>query len=158
MTCYLTFDVFTDNPFGGNPLAVIPDATALPEDQLQKIAREFNYSETTFVYPPTDPAHTAKVRIFTPTMEVPFAGHPTIGTAVALARAGHGPDMVLELGVGPIRAMPPRPARASPPPRRSISSPRPTRRWWPAPCRARSAISSRPTTRPPWPPSACPSP
>ena len=104
MTRYLTFDVFTDTAFGGNPLAVIPNATALPEDRLQKIAREFNYSETTFVYPPADPAHTAKVRIFTPTMEVPFAGHPTIGTAVALARAGHGPDMVLELGVGPIAA------------------------------------------------------
>ena len=102
MTRYLTFDVFTDTPFGGNPLAVIPDATSLPEAALQRIAAEFNYSETTFVYPPDDPAHTARVRIFTPTMEVPFAGHPTIGTAVALARLGHGPDMVLELGVGPI--------------------------------------------------------
>lgn len=104
MTRYVTFDVFTDSPFGGNPLAVIPDATALPEDQLQRIAAEFNYSESTFVYPPSDPAHAARVRIFTPTMEVPFAGHPTIGTAVALARMGHGPEMVLELGVGPIRA------------------------------------------------------
>ncbi|WP_137700076.1 PhzF family phenazine biosynthesis protein [Marimonas lutisalis] len=104
MTRYLTFDVFTDAPFGGNQLAVIPDATALPEDALQRIAAEFNYSETTFVYPPTDPAHTARVRIFTPTMEVPFAGHPTIGTAVALAVMGHGPEMVLELGVGPITA------------------------------------------------------
>ncbi len=102
MTRYLTLDVFTETPFGGNQLAVIPDATGLPEDALQKITREFNYSETTFVYPPADPAHTAKVRIFTPTMEVPFAGHPTIGTAVALAMAGHGPDMVLELGVGPL--------------------------------------------------------
>lgn len=104
MTRYLTFDVFTDVPFGGNPLAVIPDASALPEQALQKIAAEFNYSETTYVYPPEDPSNTARVRIFTPTMEVPFAGHPTIGTAVALARAGQGPDMVLELGVGPIRA------------------------------------------------------
>lgn len=102
MTRYLTFDVFTDAPFGGNPLAVIPDATALPEDALQKIAAEFNYSEITFLFPPDDPAHTARVRIFTPTMEIPFAGHPTIGTAVALARMGHGPDMVLELGVGPL--------------------------------------------------------
>ncbi|MDU8926535.1 PhzF family phenazine biosynthesis protein [Alisedimentitalea sp. MJ-SS2] len=102
MTRYQTFDVFTDTPFGGNPLAVVPDATTLPEDALQKIAAEFNYSETTFIYPPADPAHTARVRIFTPTMEVPFAGHPTIGTAVALARMGHGPDMVLELGIGPI--------------------------------------------------------
>ncbi|UYV38879.1 PhzF family phenazine biosynthesis protein [Rhodobacteraceae bacterium D3-12] len=102
MTRYLTLDVFSDTPFGGNPLAVIPDATALPEAALQNIAAEFNYSETTFVYPPKDPANTARVRIFTPTMEVPFAGHPTIGTAVALARMGHGPDMVLELGVGPL--------------------------------------------------------
>ena len=104
MTRYLTFDVFTDAPFGGNPLAVIPDATGLPEAALQKIAAEFNYSETSFVLPPDDPAHTARVRIFTPTMEVPFAGHPTIGTAIALARMGHGPEMVLELGIGPIRA------------------------------------------------------
>lgn len=108
MTRYLTLDVFTDTPFGGNPLAVIPDATKLPEAALQNIAAEFNYSETTFVYPPADPSHTARVRIFTPTMEVPFAGHPTIGTAVALARAGHGPEMVLELGIGPVKV------RASP--------------------------------------------
>ena len=104
MTRYPTFDVVTDTPFGGNPLAVIPDAGALPEDALQRIAAEFNYSETTFVYPHADPAHTARIRTFTPTMEVPFAGHPTIGTAVALARLGHGPEMVLELGVGSIRA------------------------------------------------------
>ncbi len=102
MIRYLTLDAFSDHAFGGNQLAVIPDATALPEEALQKIAREFNFSETTFVYPPANPAHTAKVRIFTPTMEVPFAGHPTIGTAVALSLAGHGPDMVLELGVGPL--------------------------------------------------------
>ncbi|SIN97031.1 trans-2,3-dihydro-3-hydroxyanthranilate isomerase [Vannielia litorea] len=104
MTPYLTLDVFTDTPFTGNPLAVIPDARALPEDALQKIAAEFNYSETTFIFPPEDPAHTARVRIFTPTMEIPFAGHPLIGTAVALGRAGHGPDLILETGVGPIRA------------------------------------------------------
>lgn len=104
MTRYLTYDVFAAAPFAGNPLAVIPNATDLPEDALQKIAREFNYSETTFVYPPEDPAHTARVRIFTPGMEVPFAGHPTIGTAVALAEAGRGPDMVLELGIGPVAA------------------------------------------------------
>ncbi|WP_368183620.1 PhzF family phenazine biosynthesis protein [Aestuariibius sp. HNIBRBA575] len=104
MTQYRVYDVFTDQPFGGNQLAVIPDATGLPEPQLQHIAREFNFSETTFVYPPTDNAHTAKVRIFTPTMEVPFAGHPTIGTAVALADLGYGGAQILELGVGPIRA------------------------------------------------------
>jgi trans-2,3-dihydro-3-hydroxyanthranilate isomerase len=102
MTSYLTYDVFTQLRFGGNQLAVIPDARAIPEGDLQKIAREFNYSETTFVYPPNDPAHTAKVRIFTPTTEVAFAGHPTIGTAIALRDQGHNGDMVLELGVGPI--------------------------------------------------------
>ncbi len=102
MTQYVVYDVFTDSAFGGNQLAVIPDAQNLPEDDLQKIAREFNFSETTFVYPPADPAHTANVRIFTPTMEIPFAGHPTIGTAVALRDLGQTGDMILELGVGPI--------------------------------------------------------
>ncbi len=104
MTRFLILDVFTDAPFGGNPLAVIPDAAGVPEDRLQKIAREFNFSETAFVYPPKDPAHTARVRIFTPMSEVPFAGHPTIGTAVALAELGGPAEMVLELGVGPIHA------------------------------------------------------
>lgn len=102
MADYLIYDVFTDTPFGGNPLAVFPDATTLPEAQLQKIAREFNFSETTFVFPPDDPAHTARVRIFTPTTEVPFAGHPLIGTALALHDLGRGDVLVLELGVGPI--------------------------------------------------------
>ncbi|WP_439156345.1 PhzF family phenazine biosynthesis protein [Yoonia sp.] len=102
MTAYLVYDVFTDTPFGGNQLAVVPDATALPEHDLQRITAEFNFSEATFVYPPVDPAHTARVRIFTPTMEIPFAGHPTIGTAIALRDLGHGADMVLELGIGPI--------------------------------------------------------
>jgi trans-2,3-dihydro-3-hydroxyanthranilate isomerase len=97
---YLVYDVFTDRPFGGNQLAVIPDAEALPEDALQQIAREFNFSETTFVHPPADPANTARVRIFTPTMEIPFAGHPAIGTAVALAGLGYGAEQRLELGIG----------------------------------------------------------
>ena len=102
MRDYLVYDVFTDRPFGGNQLAVFPDARDLPETDLQKIAAEFNFSEVTFVYPPEDAENTAKVRIFTPTMEVPFAGHPTIGTAIALNDLGHGPDMVLELGIGPL--------------------------------------------------------
>lgn len=102
MTEFLIYDVFTDEAFGGNQLAVHPDASAVPEDQLQNIAREFNFSETTFVYPPENPAHTAHMRIFTPYRELPFAGHPTIGTAVALHEAGRGSDLVLELGVGPI--------------------------------------------------------
>ena len=102
MTHFVVYDVFTNKAFGGNQLAVIPDASSIPEDDLQKIAREFNFSETTFVYPANDPANTARVRIFTPTMEVPFAGHPTIGTAIALRAEGHMGDMVLELGIGPV--------------------------------------------------------
>ena len=83
---YVTADVFTESPFGGNPLAVIPDARGLDAAQMQAIAAEFNYSETTFVLPPQDPAHTARVRIFTPTDEIPFAGHPNVGTAFVLGR------------------------------------------------------------------------
>ncbi|RYG91737.1 PhzF family phenazine biosynthesis protein [Loktanella sp. IMCC34160] len=104
MTEFFVYDVFTDAPFGGNQLAVIPDATALPEDKLQKIAREFNFSETVFLYPSHAAEHTARLRIFTPTMEVPFAGHPTIGAAVALSDLGKGPEMILELGIGPLPA------------------------------------------------------
>lgn len=102
MSQYVVYDVFTDQPFGGNQLAVFPDATGIPEDKLQSIAAEFNFSEVTFVYPAENDAHTAKVRIFTPTMEIPFAGHPTIGTAIALRDLGNKGNMVLELGVGPI--------------------------------------------------------
>ncbi len=84
---YLTCDVFTDTRFGGNPLAVLPDAQGLDAVQMQRIAREFNYSETTFVTPPTA-GGTRAVRIFTPEREVPFAGHPNIGTAFVLAHTG----------------------------------------------------------------------
>jgi trans-2,3-dihydro-3-hydroxyanthranilate isomerase len=89
---FVTVDVFTDRRFGGNPLAVIPDARGLSTEQMQAIAAEFNLAETTFVLPPQDPAHTAHVRIFTPKAELPFAGHPNVGTAFVLARAGesHG--------------------------------------------------------------------
>ena len=83
---YLTADVFTDRMFGGNPLAVVLDAEGLSTRQMQAIALEFNYSESTFVLPPDDPANTARVRIFTPRTEVPFAGHPNVGTAFLLAR------------------------------------------------------------------------
>jgi trans-2,3-dihydro-3-hydroxyanthranilate isomerase len=99
---YLVYDVFTDKPFGGNQLAVFPDARGIPEGLLQKIATEFNFSEVTFVYPSKDDVNTARVRIFTPTTEVDFAGHPTIGTAIALNDLGYPSDMMLELGVGPI--------------------------------------------------------
>ena len=83
-----TVDVFTNVRFGGNPLAVIPDARGLTDQQMQQIANEFNLSETTFVLPPEDPAHTARVRIFTPQSEIPFAGHPNVGTAYVAARNG----------------------------------------------------------------------
>jgi trans-2,3-dihydro-3-hydroxyanthranilate isomerase len=82
---YVTLDVFTRERFGGNPLAVVLDAAGLAPAAMQTLAREFGYSETTFVLPPRVSAHTAQVRIFTPTTEVPFAGHPNVGTAVALA-------------------------------------------------------------------------
>mgnify|MGYP001610451859 CR=1 FL=1 len=81
-------DVFTGQPFGGNPVAVFPDAGGLTDDQLQQVAREMNLSETVFVFPPTDPAAVVKLRIFTPTQEIPFAGHPVIGTFYVLARLG----------------------------------------------------------------------
>ncbi len=105
-----TLDVFTDTPLGGNPLAVVLDAEGLDKARMQAIAREFNLSETVFVLPAEAPAHTARLRIFTPKGELPFAGHPTVGTAVLLAElngadAGARRDaiIVLEEEVGPVR-------------------------------------------------------
>ena len=89
---YVTCDVFTNQAFGGNQLAVVFDADDLTTEQMQKIASEFNYSETTFVTAPKDARNTAGVRIFTPSEELPFAGHPNVGTAVALARSGRVED------------------------------------------------------------------
>jgi trans-2,3-dihydro-3-hydroxyanthranilate isomerase len=85
---FVTIDVFTGTQFAGNPLGVVLNAQGLSGEQMQAIAAEFNLAETTFVLPPKDPAHTAEVRIFTPRHEMPFAGHPNVGTAFALARAG----------------------------------------------------------------------
>ncbi|MGX9430862.1 MULTISPECIES: PhzF family phenazine biosynthesis protein [Bradyrhizobium] len=82
---YITVDVFTNSAFGGNPLAVVLDAAGLSTAQMQAIATEFNYSETTFVLPPRDSANDAQVRIFTVRSEIPFAGHPNVGTAFVLA-------------------------------------------------------------------------
>jgi trans-2,3-dihydro-3-hydroxyanthranilate isomerase len=84
---YYICDVFTDVRFGGNQLAVLPEAEGLSGRQMQQIAREFNFAETAFVFPP-EAGHTRKVRIFTPAAEMPFAGHPNIGTAFSLATAG----------------------------------------------------------------------
>ena len=99
---YITVDVFTDRAFGGNPLAVVLDAGGLSTVQMQAIASEFNYSETTFVLPPRDGAHDAQVRIFTVMNEIPFAGHPNVGTAFVLAKqAGTPPARFLfEEGAG----------------------------------------------------------
>jgi len=88
---YVTVDVFTDRMFGGNPLAVVLDAKGLSTAQMQAIAREFNHSETTFVLPPGDAAHDAEVRIFTVNSEIPFAGHPNVGTAFVLATRADKP-------------------------------------------------------------------
>jgi trans-2,3-dihydro-3-hydroxyanthranilate isomerase len=93
---YITVDVFTDRAFGGNPLAVVLDAAKLSTAQMQAIATEFNYSETTFVLPPADKANDAQVRIFTVRKELPFAGHPNVGTAFVLAtRAKKKPARLL---------------------------------------------------------------
>jgi trans-2,3-dihydro-3-hydroxyanthranilate isomerase len=102
---FQTVDVFTDRKFGGNPLAVLPDARGLSTAQMQAIAAEFNYAETTFVLPPKDPAHTAEVRIFTPKAEMPFAGHPNVGTAFVLARLNdfRGDHMVFEEKAGLVK-------------------------------------------------------
>lgn len=106
---FATYDVFTETRFAGNPLAVVFDADALSDAQMQTVAREFNLSETIFVRTPEDERHTASVRIFTPTKELPFAGHPTIGCAIALAEARHGRGdprdllLVLEEKIGLVR-------------------------------------------------------
>ena len=105
---YHTADVFTDVPFGGNQLAVLPDAAGLTDEQMLAITREFNLSETVFVFPPDDPKNTRRLRIYTPSGELPFAGHPTVGTAYVLAQTGEitltGEEtrIIFEEGVGPV--------------------------------------------------------
>jgi len=102
---FATLDVFTDRPFAGNPLAVVLDAVGLETVSMQAIAREFNHPETVFVSSPKDPANRALLRIFTPARELPFAGHPTVGTAVLLNRMDGGTaerQMILDEGIGPV--------------------------------------------------------
>jgi trans-2,3-dihydro-3-hydroxyanthranilate isomerase len=109
---FITVDVFTDRKFGGKPLAVVPDAAALSGAQMQAIAAEFNLAETTFVLPPRNSSHTAEVRIFTPRAELPFAGHPNIGTAFALAKESErqgravSDPMIFEEKAGLVRLTP----------------------------------------------------
>jgi trans-2,3-dihydro-3-hydroxyanthranilate isomerase len=105
---YAIYDVFTGDALAGNPLAVVFDGAGLSDARMQAIAGEFNLSETVFVLPPDNPTHTASLRIFTPGRELPFAGHPTVGTAIALAERQHaGANLdqvsVLEEKVGPVR-------------------------------------------------------
>lgn len=107
---YHILDVFTASPLAGNPLAVVSEAEGLDTAAMQAVAREFNLSETVFLLPPLDPVNMAQVRIFTPTVELPFAGHPTIGAAVLVATleapdfiAGQEIDLVLEEEIGLVR-------------------------------------------------------
>src|SRR5262249_50458983 len=103
---FATLDVFTDRRFAGNPLAMVHEAEGLSADTMQAIAREFNHPETVFVFAPADSGHRARLRIFTPARELPFAGHPTVGTAVLLALsdgAAAGDEFVLEEGIGAVR-------------------------------------------------------
>lgn len=107
---YHVLDVFTDQRFSGNPVAVVLDAGRLKSSDMASIAREFNLAETVFIVPPENAAHTARMRIFTPTRELPFAGHPTVGTAALLASLKAGPGngehdaiVALEQGIGTVR-------------------------------------------------------
>jgi trans-2,3-dihydro-3-hydroxyanthranilate isomerase len=105
---FVTLDVFTDTALAGNPLAVVLDGVGLSTERMQAIAREFNLSETVFVMPPAEPSRRADIRIFTPRYELPFAGHPTVGTAALLAmRDGSRPGETLTLGetVGPVACL-----------------------------------------------------
>lgn len=109
MRRYAIIDVFSETPFAGNPLAVVIDGEGLGDAQMQAIAREFNLSRTVFVAPPGNPRHSASMRIFTPAHELPFAGHPTIGTAVLLAlevnggSGAHEAMLILEEKIGTVR-------------------------------------------------------
>lgn len=105
---YHTLDVFTDTPFAGNPLAVVLDSDGLDDVSMQTIAAEFNLSETVFVKPPETTDGTARIKIFTPAHELPFAGHPTVGTAILLSQLNHledGAELILEENVGPVKCM-----------------------------------------------------
>lgn len=111
---FVTVDVFTQARFGGNPLAVFTDARGLTDAQMQSLAAEMNLSETTFILPPTDPAHTARVRIFNRTSEMPFAGHPSVGTGYVLAQRGSAGVITLEVPAGIVEVNVERDAEGAP--------------------------------------------
>src|SRR4029078_9543647 len=103
---FVTLDVFTDKRFAGNPLAVVLEPDGLDTAAMQTIAREFNLSETVFVFAPEGTPTRAKLRIFPPGRELPFAGHPTVGTAVLLARIdANARELILEENIGPVRCV-----------------------------------------------------
>src|SRR5512140_448905 len=103
---FVTCDVFTSRPFAGNQLLVVPDARGLTDRQMQAIAREINFSESTFVLPPDDARHAYRQRTFVPLKEIPYAGHPTVGTAFVMAWLGKLPEgaarVIVEVGFGPL--------------------------------------------------------
>ncbi len=108
MRNYVILDVFTDRPLAGNPLAVVLDTEGLATEEMRQIAKEFNLSETVFVHPPANSGHRADLRIFTPGIEIPFAGHPTIGTAILLAQLdglenGETRNFIVKEQVGPVK-------------------------------------------------------
>jgi Phenazine biosynthesis-like protein len=142
---FATLDVFTQRRFAGNPLAVVLEAEGLEADVMQAIAREFNHPETVFVFAPADAGHRARVRIFTPVQELPFAGHPTVGTAVLLALCDDavvGSDLVLEEGLGAVRCTLESAARAAGPALRFRNCrARSGRPWTPLPLRRRCRLS-----------------
>jgi len=124
---FITLDVFTDQPFGGNPLAVFPDAAGINDAQMQAIAREFNLSETVFILPGTDGAD-ATLRIFTPTFEMPFAGHPTVGSALILYledRIGATATLNVKAGAMAITVADGVATITAPQPARTVDSPAP---------------------------------
>lgn len=125
---FATVDVFTGRRFGGNPLAVVPEADGLADAEMQALAAEFNLSETSFVLPPRDPANTARVRIFTPKAELPFAGHPNVGTGWVLASRGldRGGVLLFEEEAGLVRVEVERAGRAVVGAR--VAAPQPLRR------------------------------
>ena len=110
---FVQVDVFTNRPFGGNQLAVFPEAEGIADTEMQAIAREMNFSETTFVLPPTDPDHDARVRIFTPGQELPMAGHPTVGTGFVLGAERGEADVYVAEVLEVVRRTMGRPVRGS---------------------------------------------